>query len=221
MVQMRKDSLEKGFVYHIFSKSIAGYKIFNDENEYSRIISTVQYYQREKPQLRFAKYLELNDVKKKQTETQFFESEENKLVEIISIMPTHIHFILKQLKKNGISIFMSNALNSYTRFFNERHKRRGPLWQGRFKSVLVDDENQLLHLTRYIHLNPVTSFLVDKPDEWASSSYHEYVNENDEDERICYFDDILDIESSSYKKFVNQRAAYQRELGLIKKLILE
>jgi putative transposase len=78
-------------------------------------------------------------------------------------MPTHIHLVLRQLKDGGISKFMSNILNSYSRYFNIKHNRKGPLWEGRFRKVLVGSDEQLLHLTRYVHLNPVTACLVDKP----------------------------------------------------------
>ena len=221
MVQYRKDSLVNGQVYHVFTKSIAGYKIFNNSEEYSRFISTVRYYQKEKPLAKFCKYVELAELRK--NKTFFLKSESDEIVGIIAycVMPTHVHFILKQLKDSGISTFMSHTLNSYTRFFNIKHKRKGPLWQGRFKSVLVSSEEQLLHLTRYVHLNPVTSYLVDDPENWLSSSYLEYVNKNNGNDGLCDFDDLLEIEPASYNKFVKQRAGYQRDLQLIKDLILE
>ncbi len=78
-------------------------------------------------------------------------------------MPTHIHLILKQLKEDGISAYMSKILNSYTCYFNRRTKRKGPLWESRFKRVEVTSDEQLLHLTRYIHLNPVTAHIVEEP----------------------------------------------------------
>jgi putative transposase len=136
-------------------------------------------------------------------------------------MPTHVHFVLKQLSENGISIFIGNLLNSYTRYFNTKHKRKGPLWEGRFKSVLVREQGQLLHLTRYVHLNPVTAGLVDKPEEWAASSYREYIGIVSGKNRICDFKGVLDIDRRRYAKFVEDRIAYQRQLAWMRKLILE
>ena len=136
-------------------------------------------------------------------------------------MPTHFHLILRQLTDNGISIFMQNTLNSYSRYFNIKHNRKGPLWQGRFKSVLIKTEEQLLHLTRYIHLNPVTAYLVERSEEWPSSSYKEFLSDNDDGEKICRFRDILDIEPLSYREFVNDAVSYERELAKIKRLLLE
>lgn len=136
-------------------------------------------------------------------------------------MPTHIHLILQQLKNYGISRFMNLILKSYSKHFNIKHKRKGPLWEGRFKNVLVETNEQFLHLTRYIHLNPVTDYLVNKPEDWKFSSYREYIGLVDKDERICDFSDYLDMDIPSYQGFVNDRIVYQRELAQIKHLILE
>ncbi|OGW71290.1 MAG: hypothetical protein A2047_04340 [Omnitrophica bacterium GWA2_41_15] len=136
-------------------------------------------------------------------------------------MPTHIHLVLKQLKDNGISDFMMHILNSHTRYFNIKHNRKGPLWESKFKKVLVDSDEQLLHLTRYIHLNPVTACIVNKPEEWRYSSYNEYVSDGTVTDGICEYKNILDINSFSYKKFVENRISYQRELAKIKGLMLD
>jgi putative transposase len=161
---MRKEALVTGQVYHIFSKSIAGFKIFNNEEDYSRYILSMRYYMRERTGVSFCNALKEPEVKKGGVDI---------LVQIIaySTMPTHIHFALKQLKDKGITTFMRRFLDSYTRYFNIKHNRKGPLWEGKFKNVLVSSDEQLLHLSRYIHLNPVAALLVDKPEEWGASSY--------------------------------------------------
>ena len=217
---MRKNPLVNNEVYHIYNSSIAKFKIFNDTSEFSRIIDVVLYYQRKKPETKFCKFIR-SSKNREDGDTSF--SDKEKLVEIIAycFMPTHVHFILKQLRENGISIFMSNVCNSYARYFNTKHKRKGPLWEGRFKNVLVETDEQLLHLTRYIHLNPVTAGLCRKPEEWATSSYREYVSKVSDSDRICRYDGLLDIDSSSYRKFVEDRISYQKELAKIKSTIIE
>ena len=203
----------------MFTKSIAQFVIFNNDSESFRMLETMLYYQRENPGTKFSKFIQLEE--KTQFNRKNLLSKKEKLVEIIAycIMPTHIHLILKQQQQNGISKFMNNILNSYTRYFNIKHKRKGPLWEARFKNILVETDEYLLHLTRYIHLNPVTSHLVSKPEGWARSSYNEYLSKSDGN--ICEYKDILDIKPASYKKFVNDRASYQRELAKIKHLLLE
>lgn len=212
----RKETLVTGEIYHVFNKSIAGFKIFNNSFDFSRIVDVIRYYQEEKPAVCFS-----NFIKTKQNFTQKKLSEET-VADIIAycIMPTHIHIILKQLKSNGVRILMGNILNSYARYFNIKYKRKGPLWQGRFKNVLVESDEQLLHLTRYIHLNPVTGYLVNKPEEWEASSYREYLSENSIEYQICNYSGILTV-GPSYKNFVEDGVSYQRELASIKNLILE
>ncbi len=121
-------------------------------------------------------------------------------------MPTHLHLILAQLKDEGISLFMQNLLNSYTRYFNVKNERVGPLWQGRFKSILIQSDEQLLHLTRYIHLNPTSQNLVEKPEDWKYSSSNEYLWR--EDDVLCNFKENIKIDPNPYRKFVEERQDY-------------
>lgn len=220
----RKEELATDEIHHIFSRSIANYIIFNNSSEYERMLNTIRFYQ-VKVQLAsfsiFARSPYVQKVGLLNAIESIGKNAEN-MVQIIAycIMPTHIHFILKQLQDNGISIFMGNVLNSYSRYFNTFHGRKGPLWESKFQNVRVGNDEQLLHLTRYIHLNPVTAFLVDKPEEWNFSSYLEYIGKQTES-RLCRFKDILEIDPKIYRGFVRERANYQRELAKIKKLIIE
>ena len=218
MATIRRFPLVTGEIYHVFNKSIAGFRIFNNDTEFIRMEEAVSYYQWGMRNTRFSRW---KDTKNKDA----FERniKEDKLVDIIAycIMPTHFHLILKQLKDKGISVFMSQISNSYTRYFNLRHKRKGPLWEREFQNVLVSTDEQFLHLTRYIHLNPVTAFLADKPEDWPVSSYKEFLGEVEEDKKICRFEELLDIKPDLYKTFVDDRISYQRDLGKIKHLILE
>jgi putative transposase len=218
----RKCPLITGKVYHILTKSIAGFKIFNRNGEFSRMLETIKYYQIVNQPIKFSRALEL----KKRGDNKSNEShkslkKEKKSVEVIAycIMPTHIHLILKQLQEEGISIFMNKILSSYTHYFNLFHKRKGPLWEGRFKNVLIESDEQLYHLTRYIHLNPVTAYLVNNPEDWNFSSYKEYLNISKN--KICKHDDLFEIDITNYKKFVKDRIPYQRELAKIKNLMLD
>ncbi|MCG2711522.1 MAG: transposase [Candidatus Omnitrophica bacterium] len=202
-------------IYHVFSKSIFKFKIFRNTEEFDRMRELIWFYKREKPVIRYSSFLELIN------KDSFYKhnlSDNRDLVEIIAycIMPTHIHLVLKQVIDKGISTFLSNALNSYTRYFNFKIKRKGPLWESRFKSVSVDTDEQLLHLTRYVHLNPVTARLVDAPKDWKYSSYKEFLQERTGEKSICNYFNVLDIDPHQYKEFVNSQIDYQRELAVIK-----
>jgi len=218
----RKNPLVVGQIYHIFNRSIADYKIFKTDEDYSRMINTLRFYQILNPPTRFSLYLETPLVRKIGFQKSFESfNAEPKIVEIIAycIMPTHPHLILKELIEGGISTFMRKVLNSYSSYFNVKHKRNGPLWENRFKNILVENDEQLLHLSRYLHLNPVTAFLVDNPNQWPYSSYSEYIGEHTNN-RLTRLEGIIDIKPQAYRKFVADRADYQRELGKIKKLTL-
>ncbi len=218
----RKEKLVTGEIYHIFNKSIAGFKIFNRESEYLRMVNMLKYYQIENMPLKFSRFLESEGIKKQGFNKKFrvISANKDKLVEIIAycLMPTHVHLVLKQIKDKGCSIFMGNLLNSYSRYFNTKYNRKGPLWVGKFMNVLVETNEELVHLTRYVHLNPVTANLVNKPEEWLASSYKEYIFDSEDMDKLCAYKDILDIKPLTYRKFVEDRASYQRELSKIKKL---
>ena len=221
---MRKDPLVEGEAYHIFTRSIADFVIFNEKSDFLRTQQLVKYYQIDN-EAKFSDFINFKFVQKEgfNNALDMISKDKDCIVQIIAycIMPTHLHFILKQLAKNGITIYMKDILNSYTRYFNTKHNRKGPLWESRFKSVLVETDEQLLHLTRYDHLNPVTAHLVDRPEDWEFSSYREYIGQVAGLSAICQFDDILEIKPSSYRKFVNDRISYQRELAKIKNLIVD
>ncbi len=222
-MQIRKEMLVNGSYYHIFSRSISKFVIFNNnENneEYLRILEILKFYRFSNFSHKYSRFIDL-DLSYRQ---EIYEKliEDNKvLVEIIAycLMPTHFHLILKQLSNKGISKYLSRVLNSYARFFNTKHHRNGPLWSGRFKSVLVSNNDQLLHLTRYFHLNPTSAGLVKNPDEWPYSSYREYLGK--EKDGLCKFSDLFNLDSEQYQKFINERKNYQRELSRIKNLIID
>jgi len=220
---MRKDPLVVGEVYHVYNKSIADYIIFNNDSEYTRMMNVIRYYQGGKPAVKFSDYIRSAGVTDGYPKIDISIPDQKKLVEIIAycLMPTHPHLILKQLKEKGISVFMNHIQNSYTRYFNTKHRRRGPLWEYQFQNRLIKTDEDLLHMTRYIHLNPVTARLVDKPEQWRWSSYKEYLLETKDKAKICKFADILDIKPSSYREFVNDRISYQRELAKIKDLLID
>ena len=133
---MRKYLLVNEGVYHVFTKSIAGYEVFRIFADYERMRGLLKFYQVEHLPLKFSTFMKLRD-KENYFRNHF--DEKDRLVQIIAycLMPTHIHLILKQLKENGISTFMGNILNSYSRYFNVKNKRKGPLWESRFKNANV------------------------------------------------------------------------------------
>lgn len=225
MAMYRADPLENDEVYHVMNKSIAGYKIFSNEKDYQRFLQGLRYFSIDEPLPKLSEFLERSDVNQIGFERCLQEYFDNakQCIQIIAycLMPTHFHLIVKQLRNNGISSTISKMSNSYARYLNTKIKRHGPLWMGRFKSVLIVSDEQLLHVTRYLHLNPTTANLVKAPEDWPWSSYAEYINPNQVKYPLCQFSELMDIKPGHYRKFAEDHKNFQKELGKIKQLILE
>ncbi|MEK9167339.1 MAG: transposase [Patescibacteria group bacterium] len=219
MTSIRKDSITTGEIYHIYTRSISGFEIFRTPTCYERLIEGLCYYSSSPKSTKLSDYLELSPESKLRVDSASGAVPSVKII-AYCVMPTHIHLVLKQLVEGGISSFMNNLLNSFARYFNISHNRRGPLWESRFKNVLVQSDEQLLHLTRYLHLNPVSADLIAVPDQWVYSSYCQYIGENT-DKNICNWEGVLDIQPKEYRKFVSGRISYQRSLSKIKHLLIE
>ena len=221
----RKVPLVNNEYYHVFNRSINKEPIFVKNKDCQRVINTLEYYRFEEFPIRLSYFLALG-VDRRQDIMQSLIATSRRVVDIISfvIMPNHFHFLLRQGTDGGISKFLALIQNSYTKYFNNKHTRQGHLFQGQFKSVRVEDDEQLLHINRYIHLNPYTSFIIKSPEELESypySSFHEYINRGSV--WLCDTEAILSHFASraAYKKFVFDQADYQRKLEVVKHLILE
>ncbi|MEE8423883.1 MAG: transposase [Thermodesulfobacteriota bacterium] len=92
-----------------------------------------------------------------------------------ALMSNHYHILLKTTQAN-LSKIMHSLNTAYTVYYNLKHKKIGHLFQGRYKSIVVDEQNYFLELTRYIHLNPVKARIVEKPEDYQWSSYKCYLN---------------------------------------------
>jgi putative transposase len=93
------------------------------------------------------------------------------------LMPNHYHILLRLTSDCDYSKHMQHFGIAYVKAVNTRYERCGHLFQGRFKAKLVDSDEYLLHLSRYIHLNPLWANLVPKAEEWEFSSYRFYLGE--------------------------------------------
>lgn len=221
----RECKLVTGEIYHVFTKSIAGYTVFNRKEDFDRVLQVFRYYQIDSPPRKFSDTFRMVKTQNLGLEEHILEITEKKLrmVQMIAycVMPTHLHFILKQLRDDGVETFMRKILNSYTKYFNALHGRKGPLWERRFQNVRVETNEQLFHLSRYVHLNPVTAYLTEKAENWEASSYLEYLDGVVLEKCLCDFRGLIDMDSGAYRQFVEDGMSYQRELANIKNLLLD
>lgn len=211
--------------YHIVNRGVGAIPVFKNSWDYQRFIQTFQFYQHDELPMRFSKFLALP---KQEREDLFLSlSRSSKLlVEIIAycLMPNHFHFLLKQKEDGGVMKFIRLATDSYSKYFNTKYKRKGTLFEGRFKAVRVETEEQLLHLSRYIHLNPYSGYLIKdlkKLVDYPYFSLPEYLGLNEN--KICQKQTIFSFFGSQakYRDFINDQADYQRNLELVKHQLLE
>ena len=221
----RKIPLITGEYYHIFNRGITGQLTYLRKTDYKQKILCFSYYCFTKPPLKLSRLKEVS-VEERRNIFNSLEKSKDKLVSILAfvLMPNHFHLLVKQNMDNGISIFLNKITNSYTRYFNIKYKRKGDLYQGVFKAVHVENDEQLLHLSRYIHLNPVASYVVKEKDfldyPWTSlpdylhlHSRQTFVNTN------LIADHFTSV--NDYKKFTLDRVDYAKRLNEIKHLIQE
>lgn len=211
----RKTPLVNGEVYHVFNRSIYRQPIFNNKTLPRFFLKAIEYYTQAKPPVKFSYY--------RKSPQSYQSNSEDRLVTIISycLMPTHFHLTLRQNKERGIQLFMQKVQNSFSHYYRTRYGGKGPLFESTFRVVHVVSDGQLVHLTRYHHLNPVTSWLVEHPKDYPYSSYNTYIGRGespiiDSSYVLSHFKT-----SKDYEKFVMDRKDYQRELEKIKHLIFE
>jgi len=117
------------------------------------------------------------------------------------LMVNHFHLLIETMLPN-ISQIMHYIKGSYTTYYNIRHRRTGHLFQGRFKSIVVDKESYFLELTRYIHLNPVYAGIVQDPGAYRWSSYRGYLGKKDECIDKEAVKQYLGMTCGAYQRFV-------------------
>jgi hypothetical protein len=126
-------------------------------------------------------------------------------------MPNHYHALVFLEGASDFSNVLRGFTTSYVRAFNKWHGRVGYLYQGNTKSKLVEQDEYLIHLCRYIHLNPVTAGLVDRPEQWKYSDYREWISDPEPSKKRCvkvrsmYFDSGV-----QYQAFVMDYLAEER-----------
>ena len=138
-----------GEYYHVFNRGVEKRDIFLDTEDLERFLESVQAFNSVETvgslfEHRFNKMRAPNG-----------EAMQERLVELISycLNPNHFHLLLRQVAERGIQKFMQKLGTGYTNYFNERYKRTGALFQGRYKAVHVGSNEQLLHTSVYVNLN--------------------------------------------------------------------
>jgi len=219
----RKIPIATGEFYHVFNRSVAKLPIFINKNDYQRGLALIEYYRHKNPPYRFSHYKNLS-VEQRLLLRQTHPSFSNPLVNIVAycIMPNHFHFLLQPILENGVSDFMRNFQHSYAKYHDTKYERTGSVMQSMFHAVRIETSEQLLHVSRYIHLNPVTAYIA-KPENLADYAWSSFPSYMSEQQSFVDTQAILSSfpSKSAYMKFVLDQVDYQRSLAVIQHLSLE
>ena len=191
MPAFRPDYFEHG-VYHIYNRGVAKLPTFLGPDDYHDFQDIVRNFLIGFPVKKDANLLSPNQAilpvtyKADPQSNGLFKP----LLDVIGycLMPNHFHLLIQLMKPEGemqrpngrfasfytLPELVRRVCITYSHKFNRRHKREGALFQGRFKVKVVPNDEDVLQVIRYIHLNPVVAGLVTSPDHWVYSDYHIY-----------------------------------------------
>lgn len=131
----RKTVFATNYFYHVYNRGVAKQPIFIDNQDKFVFLKKLHQYRRKNSLL-----------SKKETPLVS--------LHVFCLMPNHFHLIIRQETEGGIISFLRKLGTSYVMYFNKKYNRVGPLFQGRFQAKLIDKDEYIIHLARYIHLNP-------------------------------------------------------------------
>lgn len=213
--------LVAGEFYHVYNRGVARQPIFLRHSDYERFMLAFGYYRFAESQMSLSRLLDVNREERERWLAHMTQRAQQR-VSIVSfaLMPNHFHFLLRVLVDGGLSTFMGQLANSYSRYFNVIHDRVGPVFQGPFKAIRIETDAQMIHLSRYIHLNPLTGHVV-RETEWRSypwSSFSEFLRGRSS---------LVDLapvmrhfpSPTDYERFVEAQATLTHSLRLIRHLI--
>ncbi len=220
--------------YHIIKRGIEKRDIFLDDEDRFRFVNSLLVFNDKKPA---PWHMRAFWSQRGPTSLQDY-VQEDPFVEIhaFSLMRNHFHILVRQLRDNGISNFIKK-LGGYSYYFNKKHKRIGPLFQGKFKAVLVKTDQQLRHNFVYVHTNPLeiiefnwkeqgiknpqkaVKFL---ENEYKWSSYPDYLGKENFP-NVTKRDFFLKVfgDKIGCKREVNSWIKYKEEIAKIKDIMLE
>lgn len=198
-----KQFIENGY-YHVYNRGVEKRDIFLDKQDYAVFLKLLKKY--------LDPVLGSDPLWKRKSLSQE--------VDLIAfcLMPNHFHLLVKQITINGMTKLIRAVCTNYVTYFNKKYERIGGLFQGKYKAIMVMEDAYLLHLSRYIHLNPFTGSdpLIDYP----YSSYGHYLGQKSSswikpDEILAFFKSAQKMslkDSLSYQSFVEDYIEDSKEI---------
>ncbi|MFZ2199877.1 MAG: transposase [Microgenomates group bacterium] len=209
--------------YHIYNRGVEKRQIFEDQQDYQAFLGCLKLYLTSpKPvDRRFSITLQgptLQDKDKTIYAPSRQPSNHKKTIELVSfcLMPNHFHLMLRSIERDSMTRFMRSLGTRYSMYFNKKYERVGPLFQGTYKAVMIEHENQFLWVTKYIHRNPLP--LVNNNSKnlanYPYSSYQNYLSQIHQtwvhpENILSYFSKTS--KEDSYQNFVEEPLANPKE----------
>ena len=177
---MRNIDFAPGEYYHVFNRGNSKQKLFLDKRDYVRFLFLLLYQQSHVPVYNISQaidyFLKNNSYNVRQKQRIIDE----RIVELVNfcIMPNHFHILVKECEENGITNYVHRFETGFSKYYNIRYRKSGHVFQGTFKAVHVESNEQLLHLSAYIHKNPEELMRGQRGDKYSWSTYRDYAIEN-------------------------------------------
>ncbi len=156
----RKREFANGEIYHVILKRIGDELLFRNTDDYYRGVFSIYEFNTSKPtEIYLRRRARIAEKRKEKNQIPYVDKRE-KLVEVLAftLMPTHIHLLLKQLEDDGITNFAKKIGSGYPLYFRKKHNQsnKGYFFQGRFASVHIKSDSQLIAVFTYIHTNSLS-----------------------------------------------------------------
>ena len=170
-------------LYHIIFRGICGQNIFEETQDFEKIVEIIKKVKKEKEYHVYA----------------------------YCLMTNHVHLFIREKNAGDIGKIMSKILTQYAGWFNRKYLRNGALFGDRYKSETIEDETYILSLVRYIHQNPLKAGIVNKSEDYKWSSITDYINPNDHSITDTQF--ILNQFSKDIKKAIKLFVEFNRQMS--------
>jgi len=171
--------------YHLYNRGVEKQKIFRDDQDHAVFLSYLKTYLEPKDEISLQQIISDTERSWREKDQAIKLLRLNNFSDTITLlsyclMSNHFHFLVKQTESNAIDHFMNSLCTRFTMYFNKKYKRVGPLFQSVYKAVMIRNNEQLFHITRYIHKNPIAHMRADRIEHrllasFSYSSYQEYL----------------------------------------------
>ncbi|MDP8315649.1 MAG: transposase [Candidatus Celaenobacter antarcticus] len=182
-MKIKREQYHEGIIVHFYNRVVPNELLFRENKDYTQFLKPFKKSVKEIPSSVYA----------------------------YCLMPNHFHFLLRQNSKIPLYKIFNKILSSYVQKYNIKYIRKGSIFGHPLQSKLVVDEEQLITLCKYIHLNPVKAGLVEEPDDWEFSNYQEWIGVRSGE----LFDDFI------LKKSFVDVADYVKSINEYKQQVLE